>query len=160
MEHTGSRVTGDDEHICVPRQRLHDYTATVKLAFEPSKLFPCSSAHVSFDTTRGVEEAHWHVFLNPFIVSDIFSKRFLSNARIPPFTSLLSRSAISASSGDPDLAMMRNVSASNTATSTARHRSRRYVRWDVMRLILGTSVWMTDDHAWLSAQHCDHVEWD
>ena len=152
-ERTDSWITGDDEHICVPRQRLHNYTATVKLAFEPSKLFPGASAHVSFDTTRVIVGAHWHVFLNPFIVSDIFSNRFLSSARIPPFTSLLSRSAISASSGDPDLAMMRNVSASKTATSTARHRSRRYVRCDVMRLMLGTSVWMTDDHALLSARH-------
>jgi hypothetical protein len=84
--------------------------------------------------------AHWQVFLKPLIVSEIFSNRFRSKARIPPLTSRASKSDESASSGDPDFAMMRNVSASNTATSTARHRSRRYVKWVVMRLILGTSV--------------------
>lgn len=95
----------------------------------------------------GCDETYWHVFLKPLIVSDIFSNRFRSSARIPPLTSLASRSDGSASSGEPDFAMMRNVSASKTATSTARQRSRRYVKWDVMRLMFGTSVWMTEDHA-------------
>lgn len=96
---------------------------------------------VSFPQQRYVDkEPYWQVFLNPLIVSEIFSNRFRSRARIPPLTSRASRSDGSASSGDPDFAMMRKVSASKTATSTAKHRSRRYVRWVVMRLMLGTSV--------------------
>lgn len=99
-----------------------------------------------------IRATYWHVFLNPLMVSDIFSNRFLSNASMPPSISRSSSSELSASRGDPDFAMTRNVSASKTTISTARQRLRRYVRCVVMRLMLGTRVCMTDDQAcvWVS----------
>ena len=96
----------------------------------------------------GRDGTHWHVFRNDLIVSEIFSNRFRSSACAPYSFSRSSISETGESSGLPDFAMTRNVSASKTTASVARHRSRKKVRCEVMSPMLGIKVWMTDDHAW------------
>jgi hypothetical protein len=81
-------------------------------------------------------------------ISEIFSNLCRSRTFAFPPTSLSSNVDESPSSGEPDLAMTRNVSVSKTTASTARQMSRRKVKWEVMRPILGMRVWTTEDHAW------------
>ncbi len=153
MSHGGltyPRVDRDEEEESIPRHRFQNDRTCIKLALKPHELFsrPPASLSVTLQAGQGRSSTHWQVLRNPFTISEIFSNRCRSNALAPPSSSRSSSSEACESRGEPDLAMTRNVSASNRTASTPRQRFRRNVRWEVMRLILGMRVWMTDDHAW------------